>query len=206
METLFSVIKLLNRGKWPLIFSTLIISASLWSCTNGGKKGQKDSADSISDTIVYSSDNNGYHADNDIAMTLKSIADALNQGEELDSLDYNYEGILTDGTGRTLYTDIQGSPGVWSIRVESPSTIAIKNLYLGDLLPESLENYIIQSFGLNETNRVDTSKFKNHYIENALVYHFEGGYLIFETQSALTPSGKEGPLMTIIATSDEIEE
>ncbi|MBD5271956.1 MAG: hypothetical protein HDS42_01580 [Bacteroides sp.] len=155
--------------------------------------------------MSFSQDDN-YHADNDIAMTIRSIADAINQGEQLDSIDYNFEGVLTDGTGHPLYTDVQGAPGAWSIKVKSPVAVAIKNLYLGDLLPEALETYVTQSLGLDNSNIVDTSKFRKDDLDKLVIYHFNGGYLIFETRTALTPTGKEGPLITIIATSNAPEQ
>ncbi len=202
METLFSgLLETLIRRKAPFILAILTLSASLFSCGKGNSSGGDGSSDSQADTSLYSSEDNVYHADNDIAMTLKSIADALHQGEQLDSIDYNYDGILTDGTGRPIYTDIQGAPGLWSIKVESPESVSIRNLYLGDLLPQALENYITQSLGLDETHIVDASAFKKDDSENILAYHFDGGYILFETRTALTPAGQEGPLMTITATS-----
>lgn len=204
METVFSHSLKVRLVKKLLLPTALFLFIAFTACNPGNKAADK-SSDSLSDSVAAAEDNR-YHADNDIAMTIKSVADALNQGEELDSLDYNFEGILTDGTGRPLYTDIQGTPGVWSIRVEAPNTLVVKNLYLGDLLPESLENYIVQSLGLEEESIVDTSKFKNKEIENSLVYAFDGGFLIFNTTTALTPAGQEGPLLTIIATSNSLEE
>lgn len=203
METLFSgLLETLIRRKAHLLIAILTLSLSLWSCGKGRNSGNNASSDSPADTALYSSEDNVYHADNDIAMTLKSIADAIHQGEQLDSISYNYEGILTDGTGRPIYTDIQGAPGLWSINVDSPESVSIRNLYLGDLLPEALENYITQSLGLDETNIVDASGFKKPDSENVLAYNFDGGYLVFETRTALTPAGQEGPLMTITATSN----
>ncbi|MDE7414454.1 MAG: hypothetical protein K2N05_11815 [Muribaculaceae bacterium] len=150
--------------------------------------------------IEDTSDNSpkeAFHADNDIAMTIRSITDAINEGEELDSLDYNYEGILTDGTGRPLYTDIQGAPGIWQIKVINPDELIIRNLYLGDLLPEALESYITQSLGLSETNLIDVSEINTGETSSTSMYNFPGGYLRFDTTTALTPAGQEGPLLTI---------
>ncbi|MDE6026813.1 MAG: hypothetical protein K2G23_01920 [Muribaculaceae bacterium] len=206
MKTVFSGLyhSFLRRGASGILLLTLCV-LSLSSCRSGGET-KKEIKESLADSTVTFSQDDNYHADNDIAMTLKSIADAINQGEALDSIDYNFEGVLTDGTGRPLYTDIQGAPGVWSIKVESPASVSIKNLYLGDLLPEALESYIAQGFGIDESNVVDTSKFRKDDLDDVLIYHFEGGYLIFETRTGTTPTGKEGPLMTIIATSNAPEE
>ena len=89
-----------------------------------------------------------YHADNDIAMTIRSLADALRVGEELDSTEYDYEGVLTDGQGRPLYTDVQGAPGIWQVDVVDSRTAMVRNIYLGDLLPGALEEYLAKSLGL----------------------------------------------------------
>lgn len=182
----------------------LVILLVFTSCFRGGKEGKV--RESLVDSTMSFAQDDSFQADNDIAMTLRSIADAINQGEELDSLEYNFNGVLTDGTGRPLYTDVQGAPGAWSVKVKSPVSVVIKNLYLGDLLPEALENYIVQSFGLDNSHVVDTSKFRKDDLDKLTIYHFDGGYLIFETRTALTPTGKEGPLMTIIATSNAPEQ
>ncbi|MDE6258162.1 MAG: hypothetical protein K2M53_07285 [Muribaculaceae bacterium] len=189
-------------------FLSILISASLLisSCGRGNKTESEETRESLVDSTMSFSQDDNYHADNDIAMTIRSIADAINQGEQLDSIDYNFEGVLTDGTGHPLYTDVQGAPGAWSIKVKSPVAVAIKNLYLGDLLPEALETYVTQSLGLDNSNIVDTSKFRKDDLDKLVIYHFNGGYLIFETRTALTPTGKEGPLITIIATSNAPEQ
>ncbi|MDE6296587.1 MAG: hypothetical protein K2L89_01965 [Muribaculaceae bacterium] len=191
----------LMRLSAPLfsLFLTFIILLS--SC---GKGSSSDNGkDSLQDSVAKVNAAETFHADNDIAMTLKSVIDALNQGEELDSIDYNYEGILTDGTGHPLYTDIQGTPGVWAISVENPETLVIKNIYLGDLLPDALKSYILQSLGLETDNIMEQSKFKNVDSSDSNVYHINGAYLIFKTDTAMTPAGQEGPLMSIVATSIE---
>ena len=189
-------------------FLSILISASLLisSCGRGNKTESEETRESLVDSTMSFSQDDNYHADNDIAMTIRSIADAINQGEQLDSIDYNFEGVLTDGTGHPLYTAVQGAPGAWSIKVKSPVAVAIKNLYLGDLLPEALETYVTQSLGLDNSNIVDTSKFRKDDLDKLVIYHFNGGYLIFETRTALTPTGKEGPLITIIATSNAPEQ
>lgn len=189
-------------------FLSILISASLLisSCGRGNKTESEETRESLVDSTMSFSQDDNYHADNDIAMTIRSIADAINQGEQLDSIDYNFEGVLTDGTGHPLYTDVQGAPGAWSIKVKSPVAVAIKNLYLGDLLPEALETYVTQSLGLDNSNIVDTSKFRKDDLDKLVIYHFNGGYLIFETRTALTHTGKEGPLITIIATSNAPEQ
>lgn len=92
---------------WLLAAAVLTLGAA--SCSgNAHKKAQEETETS------------DYHADNDIAMTLRSIIDAVNVGQKLDSAEYNFRGTLTDGTGRPLYTDIQGTPGAWEVKVTTP--------------------------------------------------------------------------------------
>lgn len=93
-----------------------------------------------------------FHADNDIAMTVSSLVDAVRVGEPLDSADYNFHGILTDGQGTPLYTDIEGNPGEWAVMVISDDEARISNLQLGDLLTEDLRNYIAGSLNLKEAD------------------------------------------------------
>lgn len=147
-----------------------------------------------------SEEENGYHADFDIAMTLKSITDAIKVEEPLDSADYDFIGVLTDGQGHPLYTDIQGNPGEWQIDVIDPTTAVIKNIYLGDLLPTDLKNYIAESLGISNINIISTEEFEDDEETEIVVYDLDGcGFLRVETRSAMAPNGLEGPLMRIVA-------
>lgn len=143
-----------------------------------------------------------FHADYDIAMILRSAADALRVEEPLDSTEYDFEGVLTDGRGRPLYTDIQGAPGEWQIDVTTPTSIVIRNIYVGDLLPKDLEAYITGILQLTRTDTIRTKEFDNDIDTDLTVYNFDGGYLRFETRAAFAPNGLEGPLMSIIATKE----
>lgn len=163
------------------------------SCGSSKQKGSNQN-DSVSNAIEE------YHADNDIAMTLRSITDAIRVGEPLDTLDYNFEGVLTDGEGRPLYTDIQGTPGVWEVDVISPTSAVIRNIYLGDLLPDYLETYLAGSLNLSDSDIVETTEFDDDDDTSLIVYDLNGGYLRIETRSAIAVNGLEGPLMSIIAT------
>lgn len=138
-----------------------------------------------------------FHADNDIAMTVRSLADAVRVGESFDSTVYSFEGVLTDGVGAPLYTDISGSPGQWKIEVLSPEYVRIRNLYLGDLLPGSLEEYIVNEMGLTEKDRIPTDMFDYDAESEVSIYRLNGGEMRFETRSAVAPNGLEGPLVNI---------
>lgn len=100
-----------NLNKKVLNISLFGVVLLLPGC-GGSSAGKEDSA-------VVCEPVEDFHADNDIAMTVRSLADAIRVGEPLDTADYNFEGILTDGTGRPLYTNIQGLPGGWDIDVLS---------------------------------------------------------------------------------------
>lgn len=139
-----------------------------------------------------------YHADNDIAMVVRSLADAVSVGEPLDSADYDYDGVLTDGQGTPLYTDMQGSPGQWEVNVINPSKAVIRNLYLGDLLPGDLESYITQTLNLGDSDYVETDEFDSDDESDLSLYNIPGGELRFEVRAGIAPNGLEGPLMSIV--------
>ena len=140
-----------------------------------------------------------YHADNDIAMTIRSLADAIRVGEALDSTDYNFEGVLTDGQGAPLYTDVNGSPGEWQVKVLGRGAAKIRNLYLGDILPDDLRNYVAESMHLNDTDITESyEQDPEEGGETLTVYDFDGGTLRFESRPALAPNGLEGLLVNIV--------
>lgn len=153
--------------------------------------------------FVPANDIEEFHADNDIAMTIRSLADAIKVGEPLDS-SLNFEGVLTDGQGTPLYTDIQGAPGLWEIDVLDNKNVRIRNLYLGDLLPGDLQSYLVQSLRLNDSQTftiIDNEEDDNGNNE-IVVYDFGGGYLCFEVKSVIAPNGLEGPLLSIVMSAD----
>ena len=93
---------LLNHGRAGIKFFTplrraagyaFIISAifMLSGCFGGNKSENGAESESADD-----------HADNDIAMTLRSIIDAVKVGEPLNAEHYDFTGTLTDGSGRPL--------------------------------------------------------------------------------------------------------
>lgn len=145
-----------------------------------------------------------FHADNDIAMTVRSLADAIRVGEPLDSTEYDFEGVLTDGQGTPLYTDVQGAPGIWVVDVLDRKNVTLRNLYLGDLLPDDLEAYLLQALNLTEDRRLlfTAHEAVDEEETSIVVYDFDGGYLRFETRAGIAPNGLEGPLLTIIMSSD----
>lgn len=176
--------------------SLLLLIISVWmlvadSCS--ASRGVKSVSDSLNDQ-------EDYHADNDIAMIVKSIVDAVCGGEPLDTAEYKYEGVLTDGEGHPLYTDIQGSPGEWEVDVISSTTAVVRNIYLGDLLPDYLESYLTATLNLGQPDLIASTEFNDDDEADLVVYDLKGGYLRLETRAAVAPNGLEGPLMSIVVT------
>lgn len=138
-----------------------------------------------------------FHADNDIAMTVRSIVDAIRVGEKLRPEDYDFEGVLTDGQGTPLYTDIEGGPGGWSVKVIGDSEAKIANLRLGDLMYADLRNYILSSLSMGEADLI--SVYENPENEGEIIYFYDTGEidLKFCSIPAVTPSGLEGMIMAI---------
>ncbi|MDE5849417.1 MAG: hypothetical protein K2H38_04700 [Muribaculaceae bacterium] len=138
-----------------------------------------------------------YHADNDIAMTVCSLVDAVRVGEPLDSADYNFQGILTDGQGTPLYTDIEGNPGEWSVMVIGDDEACISNLQLGDLMTEDLRNYIIGALNLNDADLA--TAYVNPIDEKELIWLYDMGdvRLMFSESSVRMPSEIEGTIMSV---------
>ena len=167
----------------------------LTSCGSGQRPEVSDS-----DTVTTVEEE--FHADNDIAMTVRSIVDAIRVGEKLDTTDYNFYGILTDGSGRPLYTTTQGHPGMWDVDVLSTTSAVVRNQDVGDLLPDDLESYITATLELTEADLIDSLEY--HGAEGAAtsVYGFDGGYIRFDVRNSAAANGLEGPLMRITASRD----
>ncbi len=138
-----------------------------------------------------------FHADNDIAMTVCSLVDAVRVGENLDSIDYNFDGILTDGQGTPLYTDLEGNPGQWKVRVVNEGEARISNLRLGDLMTADLRNYILGALNLNKADLV--TAYVNPLDDNEFIWLYDIGdvNVSFSEMQTKTQSGIEGLIMTI---------
>ena len=176
-----------------LSFKGCLLAAAIFlilpSCSGSGSKSASD-ADSAAAASL--------HADNDIAMILRSLIDALNVEQALDSNIYNFRGTLTDGSGRPLYTDVQGSPGAWEVRVINDSSAALRNIYLGDLLTEELQQYLLTTLHIPDSTLVAGGPAGHDPDANLRIYDFGKGELIFETKEAETEGGESGPLLNII--------
>lgn len=127
--------------------------------------------------------------------------DAISVGEPLDSAQYTFTGVLTDGGGRPIYTDIQGAPGTWEVRIVHNDRALLRNLHPGDLMPRALIKYLTDNTDLDDTNKV-----KEHSTDERIdvdCYSFKGCLIRFETRPALTTGGIESPLMTIDISSEQ---
>lgn len=138
-----------------------------------------------------------FHADNDIAMTVRSIVDAVRVGETLLPDDYDFEGVLTDGQGTPLYTDLEGAPGEWNVKIVDGDEAEISNRYIGDLMDDDLRMYILGALNLNDADLI--SAYKNPANEDEFIYHYDSGDIDinFSTVPVISQSGLEGTLMTI---------
>lgn len=175
--------------------ASLMIGLAICACSDGASNAGKDSA-------AQGADQEEFHADNDIAMTVRSIVDAIRVGENLDTTDYNFNGVLTDGIGRPLYSTLQGHPGMWDVDVLSPTMAVIRNEEIGDLLPEDLESYIISNLNLSEDDLIDSLEYHGAQGAETSVYDFGGGFLRLDTRTESSASGLEGALVRITATRD----
>lgn len=171
---------------WMLMISVMLIV--LISC------GNKTAG------IGYESvlpEDNQFHADNDIAMTVCSIVDAVRVGEKLVGDEYDFDGILTDGQGTPLYTDLEGNPGEWQVRVTGPCEARISNLHFGDLMTADLRNYILGALNLNDADLV--TAYINPVDDQEVIWLYDIGdvNIAFSETATKTPSDLEGIIMSI---------
>lgn len=178
--------------------SLLSVAGTLFGLSSCSGNRQNDRISQSDNTVTEE-----YHADNDIVMTLRSLIDAVRVDEPLDSVEYDFEGVLTDGSGRPLYTDLQGSPGIWEVEVTGSNSAFIRNVYLGDLLPDDLQQYIISQIDVSPGDEIVSSEYDDDDEAQLSLYDFGNGYLRFETRNGRTISGLEGPLLTIRITPKE---
>ncbi len=108
-----------------------------------------------------------FHADADIAMTVRSLADALKVGEPLVD-------VLTD------------------------SSAVIRNVHLGDLLPDDLEEYVVANLGLGKADIVESTEYDDDDETELDVYDFGGGLIRFEKRKAHAPNGTDAVFVSIV--------
>lgn len=177
-----------------LLFSAALMLPALYSCGNKSERHADTPATAVAPEE--------FHADNDIAMTLASITDALRVKEPLDTNEYNFNGILTDGQGHPLYTSTRGLPGEWDVDVITPSSVVIRNEDIGDLLSDDLQSYITNSLGITSHDIIYSRTADDDHEPDITVYDANGCYLRIETRQSTASNGIEGPLMRILATTE----
>lgn len=194
-----SAIKVGRRHLYVVILAATLMT--IISACSGSQSKQSGDAQPQPQPYVLKE---RFHADNDIAMTLRSLADAIKVGEPLDSAEYDFEGVLTDGQGTPLYTDVQGAPGQWVVDVLDTKNVMIRNIYVGDILPLALQSYILSSLGISEENEMDFTAHEavDDDETEINVYDCNGAYLRFEVRAGIAPNGIEGPQLSIIMSAD----
>lgn len=180
--------------------SIAAMSIGLCSCGSGrdDEDGKQDSviaqppiqADTLEPTSTFI-------PDNDIAMTVRSVADAINVGEAIDSVEYAFKGVLTDGTGMPLFTDIDGLPGEWEVEVISPYVVQIRNVNSGDLISDDLVGYIAAALQLDDDDTLELVDEENLDDRKVSVFSFGKGTLTVETSANLDKEANPGDRILI---------
>lgn len=134
-----------------------------------------------------------FHADNDIAMVVRSLCDALAVGEPFDSAAYNYTGVLTDGAGAPLYIDRHNNPGAWRITILSPTHAEIDNIHDGDLVASDLAAYVAQCLNLTPDDQIELPPVTATAAER-VAFTIPNGYITFASPA---PDGLTGCRITI---------
>lgn len=105
----------------------------------------------------------------DVAMLCRSLVDALNMGEKLDST-YNFHGIFTDGAGKALYSLADGRPGAWDVQVDGPGRVFMRNTTAGLIEAEDLRVYIAQAIGLSDNDIMDAGVVEGNDKATGVIY------------------------------------
>lgn len=152
------------------------------------------------DTLAADTVATEYHADADIAMTVRSIADAVAVGEELVAEDYEYHGVLTDGEGKPIYTSPTGAPGPWTVKVASGKAAEITPDMPGNIVAADLQRYVCATLELSDADIVNRPKLHNKNYTDWTVYRIPGGYLCYETAQSTDTRGRESVKLRILIT------
>ncbi|MCM1320148.1 MAG: hypothetical protein NC217_07165 [Muribaculaceae bacterium] len=204
-------------NKYIIAASSALCSMMIMGSCSSGTSDGNDSAESelsgqsdtfVSDKGLASSDAEVFHASNDIAMRVRSVAAALNEGEAIDSTDYNFSGVLTDGMGAPIFTDFEGLPGQWEVDVVNSKEVKIRNIGTGDLMPGSLMEYVTSSINsVAEQDETPELQMVGHYEEgDASIEKYTYGHTTVqvETRPQTLPTGEVGPKLEITLRYDTI--
>ncbi len=174
--------------KYLLMCICVLTGIGLISCTQKEEKPVAKPVKKAVKTDTVSAPKYDYI---DIAMYTRSLVDALKMGEQLDSVNYDFTGILTDGKGVPLYTSFKGGPGVWRVHVLSPSSVMMANTELGDLLAEDLRIYLADQLGLTDADVIDAGIAVQDDMTQAVIYR-KGNLLMQLTMKPENVSDAKG--------------
>lgn len=191
-------------------FASLLMACSCTSSVIGGDdsvSAETDAPESADGDTLASEGEPAYHADNDIAMAVRSLVYTINDGEPLDSTEYNFEGVLTDGQGAPLFTDFEGLPGQWEVDVKNSREVHIRNIGTGDLMPGELMEYLRTTFNTSSVGPDDELRLTDSYEEgdtSVELYSFGRASLRVETRPEVLPTGEVGPKLVITLRYDTV--
>lgn len=182
--------------------SIYILAAGLLLCACRSEKSveTETKADTTaSDTIVAEEE---FVVNNDIGMAVRSMANTINIGAPLDSTDYNFAGVFTDGVGMPLFTDITGMPGKWEVEVIDSLQVKIRNLDPGNLQPFQLVEYLTENLkddSLPIILQEETDRGESHIIQ----YSYGRTRMSVEMRpERIAATGEVAPLMEITLKAD----
>lgn len=185
------------------------------ACLGGGSCSSSSKEDDSRDSVIsqppvsvddYDIETEAFTAENDIAMTVRSVADAINVGERIDSVEYTFKGVLTDGSGMPLFTDTEGFPGEWEVEVLSPSVVRIRNVNTGDLMPGDLVEYLSAALQLDDDDSLQLVSERSSGDLEVQVFSFGHGTITIESRAGEDEDGDAGKLMQITMRSSRPEE
>jgi len=177
----------------------MLIQACSHSSSTSGEDGEESVT--IADTVPSELP---FVADNDIGMTVRSMANTINIGDNLDSTDYNFEGVLTDGVGMPLFTDITGMPGKWEVEVVDSTQVRIRNLSPGDLQPHQLVEYLTQVLDPEEGNIVLESETDEGEVHKVSYRYGKTEMCVSTRPQQIGNTGEVAPVMEITLRADSI--
>lgn len=199
------------------VLQRMVCGSLLLACSCSSSHGESESVSAAEDEadrgdtayteLPVEEAGESFHADNDIAMTVRSMAYAINEGEPLDSTDYNFSGVLTDGLGSPLFTDFEGFPGQWEVDVVNPHEVLIRNIGTGDLMPGELIEYLSSTFNTAAEDENEELRMVDSFDEGdaqVQLYSFGRTSLRVETRPETLPTGEVGPKLEITLRYDTL--
>lgn len=174
------------------------------SCRHTETADSREPAGESVDSTESAPEAEYFIAGNDIGMTVRSVANTINIGESLDSTDFNFEGVLTDGIGMPLFTDLRGMPGQWEIEVIDSTQLRIRNLNTGNLFPHQLMEYISQNLG-DENHTMELERESDDGDSHIQIYRYGRTTMSVITRpQPIGDTGEVAPIMEITLRADTL--